>query len=62
MVAEAGVSGAGCDELNDECGGGFGQQDGLTTESEPHLVFVGVNVVEGEAADGGGPLGVEQDE
>src|SRR5205823_8384672 len=46
----------------DEGGEGVGQDDGFAAEPQPHLVFVGVNVVEGEAADRGGPLCVEQDE
>ena len=62
LVAEAGVAVAGSDEFADERGEGFGQHDGFAAESEHHPVFVGVDVVEGEPADRGGPLGVEQDE
>ena len=62
LVAETGVAVAGSDELADEGVDGCGQYDGLTAEPEPDLLFVGVNVVEGEAADRGGALGVEENE
>ena len=41
---------------------GFGQDDGFAAEAEPTCLPSVVDVVEGESADRGGPLGVEQDE
>jgi hypothetical protein len=46
LVAEGGVAAAAGDEVADECGQGFGQDDGLVAEPQPHLLFVGANVVE----------------
>ena len=62
LVADGGVAAAGGDELPDQAGEGLGKHDGLAAEAQPHLAVAGVDVAEGEAADGRGPLGVEQDE
>jgi Thiolase, C-terminal domain len=62
LVAEGGVAVAGCDELEDEFGERFGQHDRFAAEPKPYLVFVVVDVLEGEAGDRIGPLGVEMDE
>ena len=62
LVAEGRVSVPGGDEFADQGGEGFGQHDGFAAEPELHLVLVGVDVIEGEAADRGRPLRVEQDE
>ncbi len=62
LVTECGVAVAGGDELEDKCGEGIGQDDGLAAEPQTHLVLVGVHVLKGEAADRGGPLGVEENE
>ncbi len=56
------MSSAGGGELEDECVEGLGQHDGLAAEPEPHVLRAGVNLVEGEAADRGGPLGVKEKE
>ena len=53
---------AGGDELQDQGGEGFGEEDRLAAEPEPYLVAAGLDVAEGEPADRGRPLGVEQDE
>lgn len=60
LVADGGVTSSGGDELEDERSERFGHVDGLTSEVDLHLVAAGVDVVEGEAADRGGPLGVEE--
>ena len=61
-VAEGGVPPSGRDELADEGGEGVGQHNGFASEPECEVLLGGVNVVQGEAADRCGPLGVEQDE
>ena len=38
LVAEGGVAAAGGDELEDEVGERFGQDDGFAAEAEPYLV------------------------
>ena len=48
--------------MGDECAERLGQDDGLAAEPEPHVLLVGVDLLEGEAADRGGPLGVEENE
>ena len=53
---------AGRDDRAGERGEGFGQHDGLAAEPQEDLPGAGVGVVEGEPADRGRPLGVEQDE
>ena len=40
----------------------FGEDDRLAAQPDPDLVAAGLDVAEGEAADRGRPLGVEQDE
>ena len=62
LVAEGGVSGAGDDQLPDEGGQRLGKDDGFAAEPEKYFLLVGLNMVEGQAADRGGPLGVEQNE
>ncbi len=62
LVTECGVSVAGGGELEDERAEWLGQDDGLAAEPEPYLLPGGVDVVEGQAADRGGPLGVEEQE
>ena len=58
----SGVSAPPGDELEDKRVEGLGQNDGLAAEPEPYLLLVGVDMVEGEAADRGGALGVEENE
>jgi hypothetical protein len=53
------VSAAGGGELQDECVERLGQDDGLAAEPEPHVLLAGVNMVQGEAADRGGPVGAQ---
>jgi hypothetical protein len=62
VVADGGVAAAGGDELPDKGGEGLGQDDRFASEAQPDVRVVEVNAVEGEAADVGWPLGVEQDE
>ena len=62
MAAEGRVAVTGGDEFADQGVEGFGQHDGFAAEPELHLVLVGVDVIEREAADRGRPLRVEQDE
>lgn len=61
MVSDGGVASAGGDQLLDEGGEWFGEHDGFAAESQVYLVAAGVDVIEGESADCGGLLGVEQD-
>ena len=61
-VAEGGVAPSGCDEDEDETGERFGQRDGLAAQADAYLLLAGLDVVEGEAAEGGGTLGVEEDQ
>ena len=56
------MSAAGGGELEDECGEWLGQHDGLVAEPEPDVLAVFADVVDGEAADRGGSLGVEEKE
>jgi hypothetical protein len=60
LVADRGVPATGGHELADEVGERFGQHDGFAAQPRLHLFVAGFDVVEGEAADGGRPLGVEQ--
>lgn len=62
MVAEGGVAAAGGDELSDEGVDRRGEDDGLAAEPEAYLGVAGLDVVEGELADRGCGLRVEQDE
>jgi hypothetical protein len=62
LVAQCGVSAAGGGELKDQGVEWPGQDDGLAAEPEPHVLLAGVNMVQGQAADRGGPLGVEENE
>ena len=50
------------DEFADQGVEGLGQRDGFAAEPQPDLVFACVDVLEGEPADRGGGLGVEQHE
>ena len=62
IVADGGVAAAGGEKLPDEAGEGLGQDDGLAAEAQPYLPVIGVDVAQGEAADGRRPLGVEENE
>ncbi|MGH9212480.1 MAG: hypothetical protein ACRD2C_17660 [Acidimicrobiales bacterium] len=62
LVADGGVAGAGGGEIADESGEWLGEVDGFVAEAQLCAGVVGFDVVDGEAADGGGRLGVEQDE
>ena len=62
LVAEGGLAPAMSDEMEDEGVEWIGQNDGLAAEAKPYLLLVGLDMVEGEAADGGDPLGIEQNE
>ena len=61
-TAQCGVSAAGGGELEEECAEWLWQDNGLAAEPELHVLLAGVNMVEGQAADRGGPLGVEENE
>ena len=56
------MSAAGGGELEDDGVEWPGQHDGLAAEPEPHVLLADVNMVEGQAADRGGPLGVKENE
>ena len=56
------MSAAGGGELEEECAEWLRQDDGFAAEPELHVLLAGVNMVEGQAADRGGPLGVEENE
>jgi hypothetical protein len=56
------VAAAGGQELLDQVGQWFGEDDRLAPQVQPYLLVVSVDVAEGERADDRGPLGVEQDE
>jgi hypothetical protein len=56
------VSAAGGGELEEECAEWPGQDDGLAAEPELDVLLAGVNMVESQPADRGGPLGVEENE
>jgi hypothetical protein len=56
------VAAAPVEEVEDEAGEWFGQCDGVGAEAEAHCVFGGLHMFEGEAADGGGGLCVEEHE
>jgi hypothetical protein len=62
LVSDGGVASASGDQVQDEGGEWFGEHDGFTAESQVYLVAAGVDMIEGEPADCGGLLGVEQDE
>jgi len=46
----------------DECGEGLGQLDGNPAEAKADVLIADVDVFDGEAADRGGALGVEENE
>jgi hypothetical protein len=48
--------------VEDETGERFGEYDGFPAEPEGYVATAGLDVTKGKAADGGGLLGVEQDE
>ena len=50
------------EEVEDEAGEWFGQRDGVGAEPQAHCVFGGSHMLEGEAADRGGGLCVEEHE
>ena len=60
MAADGGVTGSGLDELADHLVEWCGDQDRFSTQPQPHLRAGDLDVVDGELADGGGGLGVEQ--
>jgi hypothetical protein len=62
LLAECRVPVPGGDQAQHERGEGFGQLDRFASETQPHLLLVDVDVVEGEPGDRGGVLGVKQDE
>ena len=53
---------AGRYQLQDQGVEGLGEDGRLAAGPDPHLVTSGLDVAEGELADCGWPLGVEQDE
>src|ERR1039457_3901563 len=53
---------AGRGQAQQGAGGGLGEHDGFPAEPQVHFVVAGLDVAEGEAADGGGLLSVEQEE
>jgi len=53
---------AGGDDLEDKRGQGLGEHDGFAAQTQPHFIVAALDVIEGEAADRGRPLGVEQHE
>src|SRR6185295_89058 len=60
VAADGGVTGSGLDEFADHLVERLGDQDRFSTESQPRLRPGDLDVVNGELADGGGGLGVEQ--
>ena len=62
LVADSGVASPGSDELQDQGVERCGEHDGLVAEPDAHLPAAGLDMAEGELADRGWPLGVEQDE
>ncbi len=56
------MSVAGGDELTGQAGQGLGEEHGLAAEAEPYFVVAELDVAEGEPADRGRPLCVEQHE
>jgi hypothetical protein len=62
LVSGGGVALPGCDQAQHETGERFGEYDGFLAEPQVHVAAAGLDVTESEAADGGGLLGVEQDE
>ena len=62
MIAEGSVACAGGDEVENETGEWLGEHHGRSTEAQAYVIGAGVDVSEGEAADGGGGLRVEQHE
>src|SRR6266699_704005 len=62
LVSGSGVALAGGDQVKDETGERFGKYDGFPAEPQVYFTAAGLDVTEGKAADGGGLLGVEQDE
>jgi hypothetical protein len=61
-LVEDGVASAVLNELQDEVGEGFGEDDGRAAELECDVVSGVVDVVGGEAADGPEVLGIEQEQ
>src|SRR5262249_3520874 len=61
-VAERGVAAASGEEAGDQAGEWFGQYYGFAAEAEVHCVPGGLHMLEGEAADRGGGLRVEEHE
>ena len=53
---------AGGGQVKDEAAERFGEYDGFPAEPQVYFAVAGLDVTEGKAADGGGLLGVEQDE
>lgn len=51
VVADGGVPLPARGNLADEVGEWFGKDDRLAAQTDPHVVFIGIDVVEGEAAD-----------
>jgi hypothetical protein len=62
LVSGGGVALAGGNQVKYETGERFGEYDRFPAEPEGYFVTAGLDVTEGQAADGGGLLGVEQDE
>src|SRR6266568_952129 len=62
LVSGSGVALAGGGQVKDETGERFGEYDGFPAEPQVYFTAAGLDVTEGKAADGGGLLGVEQDE
>src|ERR1017187_1357097 len=62
LVSGGGVALAGRGQAQHEAGERFGEHDGFPAEPRVHFVVAGLDVAEGEAADGGGLLSVEQEE
>lgn len=62
LITEGGVPSSGGDEALDQCVDRFGQHDGLASEAQACVGVAGFDVVEGESADRGGGLRVEDNE
>src|SRR6266516_1297082 len=62
LVADGGVTPPGGDDLEDQHVERLGKDDWLAAELDAYLAAAGLDVAEGELADRGWPLGVEQDE
>ena len=53
---------AGCDEYEHKSGERLGQKEWFAAQADPYVLVAGLDVIESQAAEGGGSLGVEENE